>query len=152
MFRQFPDYVKNNLDPNKHKKVAMFCTGGIRCEKASSLMIEMGFDEVYHLKGGILKYLETVPQENSMWDGECFVFDDRVTVKHDLQPGEQDHCYACKRPLTAEELAHPDYHIGVSCQYCVDQIAPETIAAYEKWQKELTAMQPKREKKGRKRS
>ena len=136
-FRQFPDYVKNNLDPAEHKKVAMFCTGGIRCEKATSLLLEMGFEEVYHLKGGILKYLEEVPKEESMWDGECFVFDERVTVNHDLLPGEHEMCFACKRPLSPEELAHADYHIGVSCQYCIDDVSPAQKAAFEERQKQV---------------
>ncbi|MFK7800164.1 MAG: rhodanese-related sulfurtransferase [Anaerolineae bacterium] len=136
-FRQFPDYVEKNLDPAKNKKVAMFCTGGIRCEKASSLMLEMGFEEVYHLKGGILKYLEKVPKEESMWDGECFVFDDRVTVNHDLLPGEHEMCFACKRPLSPEELAHQDYHIGVSCQHCIDDVSPAQRAAFEERQKQV---------------
>lgn len=136
-FRQFPDYVEKNLDPAKNKKVAMFCTGGIRCEKASSLMLEMGFEEVYHLKGGILKYLEKVPKEDSMWDGECFVFDDRVTVNHDLLPGDHEMCFACKRPLSPEELAHKDYHIGVSCQHCIDDVSPAQKAAFEERQRQV---------------
>jgi len=97
-FREFPKYVKQNLDPEKHKKVAMFCTGGIRCEKASAYMKEQGFEEVYHLKGGILKYLEKVEQDNSLWKGECFVFDDRVAVNHDLEKGQYDQCHACRHP------------------------------------------------------
>ncbi len=136
-FRQFPDYVEKNLDPKKDKKVAMFCTGGIRCEKATSLLLEQGFEEVYHLHGGILKYLEAVPKEESMWDGECFVFDDRVTVNHDLLPGEHEMCFACKRPLSPEELAHPDYHIGVSCQHCIDDVSPAQRAAFEERQKQV---------------
>ncbi|WP_435786480.1 rhodanese-related sulfurtransferase, partial [Alcanivorax borkumensis] len=93
-FREFPEYVKQTLDPQKHKKVAMFCTGGIRCEKSTAYLKEQGFDEVYHLKGGILKYLEEMPKEDSLWEGECFVFDERVTVDHDLNPGEFDQCHA----------------------------------------------------------
>jgi len=120
-FRQFPDYVKTELDPTQHKKIAMFCTGGIRCEKASSLLLDQGFEEVYHLKGGILKYLEQIPQKESTWQGECFVFDDRVTVNHDLEPGEyKDMCNVCKRPLSDEEMRHPDYKAGVSCSYCLN--------------------------------
>lgn len=145
-FRQFPDYVKKNLDPAKHKKVAMFCTGGIRCEKASSLMLELGFEEVYHLKGGILKYLEEVPQDQSMWEGECFVFDDRVTVNHDLLPGEHEMCFACKRPLSPEELAHPDYHIGVSCQHCVDSVSEAQKAAFQERQKQVELARKKGDK------
>jgi UPF0176 protein len=94
-FGQFPAYVKANLDPAKHKKIAMFCTGGIRCEKASALMLSLGFEEVYHLKGGILKYLETVPPEQSLWQGECFVFDERIAVKHGLEEGITRLCPIC---------------------------------------------------------
>ncbi|MEM7798230.1 MAG: rhodanese-related sulfurtransferase [Chloroflexota bacterium] len=124
-FREFPEYVKNNLSPKTHKKVAMFCTGGIRCEKATSLLLGMGFEEVYHLKGGILKYLEEVPQEESLWQGECFVFDDRVTVDHHLEPGSYKMCFACKMPLSLEETKHPSYQEGVSCQHCIDDTTAE---------------------------
>ena len=97
-FREFPEYVTKNLNPKKNKKVAMFCTGGIRCEKASSYMMEEGFDEVYHLQGGILKYLETIPEAESLWQGECFVFDQRVAVTNELKQGKYNQCFAC-RPL-----------------------------------------------------
>jgi UPF0176 protein len=97
-FREFPEFVKTHFDPKKHKKVAMFCTGGIRCEKASSYMMSEGFDEVYHLEGGILKYLEEVKPEESLWQGECFVFDQRVAIKHGLEVGDYDQCYACRYP------------------------------------------------------
>src|SRR5690606_19911925 len=102
-FREFPEYVKTHLDPAKHKKVAMFCTGGIRCEKSTAYLKSLGFEEVYHLKGGILKYLEEVPEEETTWRGECFVFDQRVTVRHGLVQGNYDQCYACRMPITAEE-------------------------------------------------
>ncbi|MBW4663277.1 MAG: rhodanese-related sulfurtransferase [Chroococcus sp. CMT-3BRIN-NPC107] len=98
-FNQFPDYVEQNLDPTKHKKVALFCTGGIRCEKASSLLLSQGFEEVYHLKGGILKYLAEVPADESLWQGECFVFDERVALKHGLQPGTYQLCRSCGNPV-----------------------------------------------------
>lgn len=117
-FREFPEYVKKNLDPNKHKKVAMFCTGGIRCEKATSYMLEQGFKEVYHLEGGILKYLEEVPEEESTWEGECFVFDQRVAVDHNLSEGGYKLCYGCQQPLTKEDLASPCYDPGICCPYC----------------------------------
>ncbi|MFT7587184.1 MAG: UPF0176 protein [Cellvibrionaceae bacterium] len=146
VFRQFPEYAEKNLDPKKHKKVAMFCTGGIRCEKASSLLLEMGFEEVFHLKGGILKYLEVVPKEESMWDGECFVFDDRVTVNHDLLPGEHEMCFACKRPLSPQELAHADYHIGVSCQHCINEVSPAQKAAFQERQKQMALARKRGEK------
>ena len=93
-FREFPQYVSDNLDPEKNKKVAMFCTGGIRCEKSTAYLKEQGFEEVYHLEGGILKYLEEVPEEDTMWQGECFVFDNRVTVNHQLEKGQYDQCHA----------------------------------------------------------
>ena len=120
-FREFPQYVKENLDPQKHKKVAMFCTGGIRCEKSTAYLKEQGFDEVYHLEGGILKYLEEVPKEETMWEGECFVFDNRVTVDHDLQKGHFDQCHACRRPITEHDKQSEHYVQGVSCHHCIDE-------------------------------
>jgi len=120
-FREFPNYIKKNLDPKKHKKVAMFCTGGIRCEKASAYMLDEGFEEVYHLKGGILKYLEEVPEEQSLWEGECFVFDGRVGVTHGLEVGKYDQCYGCRHPITEEEKASEKYMLGVCCPKCFDK-------------------------------
>ena len=136
-FREFPEYVAQNLDKTKHKKVAMFCTGGIRCEKASSYMLEQGFDEVYHLQGGILKYLETVPEEKSMWQGECFVFDQRVAVKHGLEVGDYDQCYACRMPLSPAELQSPQYTPGISCPHCYDKTSEEKKAALTERQKQV---------------
>lgn len=120
-FREFPQYVRDNLDPAKNKKVAMFCTGGIRCEKSTAYLKEQGFDEVYHLEGGILKYLEEVPQEESLWEGECFVFDNRVTVNHQLEKGDYDQCHACRRPITEADKEHEHYVPGVSCHHCHDE-------------------------------
>jgi len=120
-FREFPDYVKQNLNPQKHKKVAMFCTGGIRCEKSTAYLKEQGFDEVYHLQGGILKYLETVPEENSLWQGECFVFDNRVSVDHALEKGSYDQCHACRLPITEDDKRSDKYIQGVSCPHCYDK-------------------------------
>jgi len=136
-FREFPEYVAQHLDKTKHKKVAMFCTGGIRCEKASSFMKQQGFEEVYHLQGGILKYLETVPKEQSMWEGECFVFDQRVAVKHGLEVGEYDQCYACRMPLSPEELESPQYTPGISCPHCYDKTSEEKKAALTERQKQV---------------
>jgi UPF0176 protein len=136
-FRGFPQYVAENLDKTKHKKVAMFCTGGIRCEKASSYMLEQGFDEVYHLQGGILKYLETVPKEKSMWEGECFVFDQRVAVKHGLEVGEFDQCYACRMPLSPEELKSPQYTAGISCPHCYSSLTEEKKKSLTERQKQV---------------
>ncbi|WP_028746775.1 rhodanese-related sulfurtransferase [Rhizobium mesoamericanum] len=117
-FREFPDWVRNNTGLHNKPKIAMYCTGGIRCEKATAFMKEQGFEEVYHLKGGILKYLEEIPQEESLWDGACFVFDERVSVEHGLQEGEHKLCHACRNPITAEEINSPLYEEGVSCSNC----------------------------------
>jgi UPF0176 protein len=127
-FREFPQYVRENLDPEKHRKVAMFCTGGIRCEKASSFMKAEGFAEVYHLKGGILKYLEKVKPEESLWQGECFVFDHRVGVTHGLGEGEAEMCFGCGHPLRPEEREAPGYEHGVSCLHCVTGLGEEKRA------------------------
>jgi UPF0176 protein len=124
-FRQFPDYVRNHLDPNKQRKVALFCTGGIRCEKATSFMIAQGFQEVYHLKGGILKYLEEVPAEESLWQGECFVFDQRVAVRDGLAIGTHEMCPSCGHPISEADKTSPHYQEGISCPYCFDSLTQE---------------------------
>lgn len=124
-FREFPAYVKEHLDPDKTPKVAMFCTGGIRCEKATSLLLEQGFKEVYHLEGGILEYLHQVPTSESLWKGECFVFDERVTVNHELEPGSYAMCHACRMPLSPDDLSSPHYAEGLSCPHCHDKITSE---------------------------
>lgn len=136
-FREFPEYVAEHFDKTKHKKVAMFCTGGIRCEKASSYMMDQGFEEVYHLQGGILKYLETVPEAESMWEGECFVFDQRVAVKHNLEVGEFDQCYACRHPLSPAEMQSTQYTAGISCSYCYDKLSEEKKASLTERQKQV---------------
>ncbi len=136
-FREFPKYVKENLDPKKHKKVAMFCTGGIRCEKSTAYLKEQGFEEVYHLKGGILKYLEEVPQEQSLWKGECFVFDDRVTVNHKLERGAYDQCHACRRPITEDDKKRPEYEKGVSCHQCIDSLTEEQKARFKERERQM---------------
>ncbi len=142
-FREFPEYVDKNMDSKKQKKVAMFCTGGIRCEKSTALMKAKGFDEVYHLKGGILKYLEEVPKEESMWEGECFVFDSRVAVNHDLEKGSYDQCFACRMPITEEEKEREEYSKGISCHHCYDKITEAQHARFIERQKqsELAAKQ-----------
>lgn len=117
-FRELPEFVDDCLDKNKHKKIAMFCTGGIRCEKSTALMKEKGFEKVYHLKGGILKYLEKVPQEKSLWEGECFVFDSRVAVNQNLEKGQYDQCFACRMPITEADKNRSEYAKGVSCHHC----------------------------------
>lgn len=121
-FRQFPDYVRNHLNPSQHKKVALFCTGGIRCEKASSFMMAQGFQEVYHLKGGILKYLEEVPAEESLWQGECFVFDQRVALREGLAAGTHEMCRSCGHPIAELDKTSPYYQEGISCPYCCDKL------------------------------
>jgi len=136
-FREFPDYVKSNLDPHKHKKVAMFCTGGIRCEKASAYMKNEGFENVYHLKGGILKYLEDVPQEHSHWEGECFVFDNRVAVTHGLEQGNFDQCYGCRHPISMDEKKSPHYIKGVQCPKCYDKLTSEKKEKFVTRQKQV---------------
>ena len=140
-FRQFPQYVAAQLDPAKHKKVAMFCTGGIRCEKASSYMRQQGFETVYHLKGGILKYLEEVPAEASLWQGECFVFDERVGVTHGLAEGVAELCYGCRRAITPEDKLAPGYEEGISCAVCHDSLSEQQKARFaeRKLQKKLAA-------------
>lgn len=136
-FREFPEYVAENLDPEKHKKVAMFCTGGIRCEKSTAYLKEQGFEDVYHLEGGILKYLEEVKPEESMWEGECFVFDNRVSVNHNLEKGEYDQCHACRRPITEEDKKHPAYKAGVSCHHCIDEYSDEQRQRFEERERQI---------------
>ncbi len=137
-FREFPQYVADNLDAKKHKKVAMYCTGGIRCEKSTAYLKEQGFEEVYHLEGGILKYLEEVPQEETMWQGECFVFDDRVAVDHQLNKGQYDQCHACRMPITEDDKTKEQYKKGVSCHHCIDNVTDEQRARYAEREKQMT--------------
>ncbi|MDW6024480.1 rhodanese-related sulfurtransferase [Mesorhizobium sp. BAC0120] len=129
-FREFPQWVSENRASLEGRKVAMYCTGGIRCEKATAYVRALGFSEVYHLKGGILKYLETMPQAQSLWQGECFVFDERVSVTHGLVEGEAELCRACRRPLTAEDRKSVFYKEGVSCARCHDKRSDEDRARY----------------------
>ncbi|MBD3883787.1 rhodanese-related sulfurtransferase [Phormidium tenue FACHB-886] len=134
-FREFPGYVQQNFDPTQSKKVALFCTGGIRCEKASSYLLSQGFQEVYHLKGGILKYLEEVPAAESLWQGECFVFDQRVAVQHGLESGTHELCLSCGHPISAVDQLSSDYEEGVSCPHCFPSLTPEKRAARRvQWQ------------------
>ena len=136
-FREFPAYIKQNLNPDQHKKVAMFCTGGIRCEKSTAYLKEQGFEEVYHLKGGILKYLEVVPEEHTLWQGECFVFDDRITVNHRLEKGHYDQCNACRLPITEADKASVHYEQGVSCPHCYDKVTAEQKARFMEREKQI---------------
>ena len=136
-FREFPQWAKDNLDPGKNKKVAMFCTGGIRCEKSTAYMKEQGFDEVYHLQGGILKYLEQVPKEQTLWQGECFVFDNRVAVDHDLKRGSYDQCHACRMPITEQEKTLETYREGLSCHHCYGTVSEEQKQRFAQRQKQV---------------
>ncbi|TWX70871.1 rhodanese-related sulfurtransferase [Colwellia demingiae] len=137
-FREFPDYVAKNLDKNKHKKVAMYCTGGIRCEKSTAYLKEQGFEEVYHLEGGILKYLEEVPSTETLWEGECFVFDGRVAVNHELEQGQYDQCFACRFPLTDVEKESEHYVKGVSCHRCHDKVSEQQRNRYAERQRQIS--------------
>jgi UPF0176 protein len=136
-FREFPDWVRNNTGLHNKPKIAMYCTGGIRCEKATAFMKEQGFDEVYHLKGGILKYLEDVPAEQSLWEGACFVFDERVSVEHGLKEGNHKLCHACRSPITAEEVTSPHYEEGVSCSQCYGTRSEDDRERYRERQRQI---------------
>ncbi|MGH1366197.1 MAG: rhodanese-related sulfurtransferase [Calditrichia bacterium] len=136
-FREFPEYVKQNLDPQKHKKVAMYCTGGIRCEKSTAYLKSQGFEEVYHLQGGILKYLEEMPEDETLWEGECYVFDERVSVNHKLEKGNSDQCHACRRPISDEDKASEYYQPGLSCPYCYDSLNDKQKARFAERMKQL---------------
>src|SRR5690606_5135692 len=118
-FREFPEFASKHVEPGRPRKIAMFCTGGIRCHKSTAYLKQQGFDEVHHLAGAILKYLEEVPEEESLWQGECFVFDNRVTVNHQLEKGSYDQCHACRMPVTAEDMQSAAYVKGVSCPHCI---------------------------------
>lgn len=136
-FRELPEYVERHLDPKKHKKVAMFCTGGIRCEKSTALMVKQGFEEVYHLQGGILKYLEDVPKENTTWEGDCYVFDNRVAVNHDLEKGEYDLCHGCRYPISEADKQSDLYEEGVTCPRCAETITDAQRARFRERQKQI---------------
>ncbi|MCA9743750.1 MAG: rhodanese-related sulfurtransferase [Deferribacteres bacterium] len=136
-FREFPDYVKKNLVAQKRTKVAMFCTGGIRCEKSTAYLKNLGFDEVYHLEGGILKYLEDIPPEESLWRGECFVFDERVTVDHDLKRGDYVLCRACRFPVSKADQQSDKFVHGISCPRCFDLTSDEEKARFAEREKQV---------------
>ena len=151
-FREFPQWVERELRPlveaRQPKAIAMFCTGGIRCEKATAYLLQQGFEGVHHLQGGILRYLEDVPETGSSWQGECFVFDQRVTVNHQLEPGSYSLCFACGLPLAPEELAHPAYRVGVSCHHCIDRFTDADRARFAERQRQLEQQrgQPRHQK------
>ncbi len=136
-FGEFPAWWEENKDRFHNKKVAMFCTGGIRCEKSTNYLIGQGVEDVYHLKGGILKYLENVPQEDSTWDGECFVFDARVSVGHGLKEGPHLLCYACRRPILPTDRTRPEYEEGVACHQCAEETSEDDKARFRERQKQI---------------
>jgi len=136
-FREFPQYVKDNLCPRQHKKVAMYCTGGIRCEKSTAYLKEQGFGEVYHLEGGILKYLEEVPESESMWQGECFVFDNRVAVNPHRHNRHYDQCFACRYPVSEIDKASVHYVQGVSCPHCFEKVSEHQRQRFEEREKQV---------------
>jgi len=136
-FREFPDYARKLAETEPGRRLAMFCTGGIRCEKATALMLELGFEEVYQLQGGILRYLEEVGDDENLWEGECFVFDTRVALDRDRAEGGYVQCHACRRPLSAEELASPDYREGVSCPTCIGSLDEDRAARLEERRRQV---------------
>lgn len=136
-FREFPEFVRQNLDSKRHRKIAMFCTGGIRCEKSTAYLRQQGFDEVYHLQGGILKYLEEVPEADSLWQGECFVFDNRVSVNQTLEKGSYDQCHACRRPISEVDKQNERYQSGVSCPHCFDDTSDEERHRFREREKQV---------------
>ena len=136
-FRRFPEATKALPDEMKQKPVVMFCTGGIRCEKSTAYLRQQGFEQVFHLEGGILKYLETVPEQLSLWRGECFVFDERVSVDHDLKPGNYELCRACRHPINEEDKTSPYFQEGVACPNCYDQTNEEQRQRFAERQKQM---------------
>lgn len=146
-FGDFPAWWEANKTALAGKRIAMFCTGGIRCEKATNYLIGEGVEEVYHLKGGILKYLEDVEERDSAWQGACFVFDERVSVGHALQPGPHQLCRGCRRPLAPEDLVHPHYEAGVSCHYCIDETTDAQKARFRERQRQKDQSQAPRRRK-----
>lgn len=137
-FGEFPAWWEANKDRFHNKKIAMFCTGGIRCEKSTNYLLGQGIEDVFHLKGGILKYLEEVPEEQSRWDGECFVFDGRVSVGHGLKEGPHKMCFACRRPIQPEDVKRSEYEAGVQCHHCVDEYSEADRARFRERQKQMT--------------
>ena len=145
-FRDFPAYVRERLNPQSHKKIAMFCTAGIRCEKATNYLLKQGFGEVYHLDGGILKYLQTVKTDDSLWHGECFVFDDRVAVDGNLQQGTHAQCFACRRPLSKADRESQHYETGISCPHCIDKVSAEKKARLGERQRQIQLAENRNER------
>jgi len=140
-FREFAGFVSEGLDPARQPRIAMYCTGGIRCEKASAYLLDQGFEQVYQLEGGILKYLETVAPEDNRWHGECFVFDQRVSVDQALEQGSFEQCFACRHPLSPEDRASEHYRLGVSCPHCIQDLSPVRAAAFEERNRQVAIAQ-----------
>ena len=136
-FREFPQWWRDNAHRFHNKRVAMFCTGGIRCEKSTNFLLAEGVEDVFHLKGGILKYLEEVPEEDSLWHGDCFVFDGRVSLRHGLKRGNYDSCHACRRPISPADKSHPDYEEGVSCHHCIGEYSEEDRARFRERERQV---------------
>ncbi len=136
-FREFPQWWEENKDRFHNKRVAMFCTGGIRCEKSTNYLLGQGVDDVYHLKGGILRYLEEVPEKDSTWEGECFVFDNRVSVGHGLVEGPHKLCHGCRRPILPEDVKRPEYEPGVSCHRCINETSEQDKSRFRERQKQI---------------
>jgi UPF0176 protein len=149
-FSEFPDWVKTQSEPGgvlaDGAKVAMFCTGGISCEKSTAYLRAQGFEDVYHLEGGILKYLETIPEAQSRWQGDCFVFDERVSVRHGLEPGDYELCRACRLPLSAEDKSSELYVEGVSCPHCHGQHTEEQLQRFKERQKQVELARQRKER------
>ncbi|WP_170370289.1 oxygen-dependent tRNA uridine(34) hydroxylase TrhO [Ruegeria arenilitoris] len=137
-FRDFPTWWEHNKDRFHNKRVAMFCTGGIRCEKSTNYLLGQGVEDVYHLKGGILRYLEEVPPEDSTWKGECFVFDNRVSVGHGLVEGPHQLCHGCRRPILPQDMERPEYEHGVSCHQCIHETSEADKARFRERQKQIS--------------
>ena len=145
-FREFPQWWQENRERFHNKRIAMYCTGGIRCEKSTNYLLSQGISEVFHLKGGILKYLEDVPADASLWQGECYVFDGRVSVGHGLVPGDNSSCGACRRPVTPEGRQHPQYEEGVACEACVPEYSDADRARFRERQKQMLLSQARGER------
>lgn len=145
-FREFPEFAKKLAEASTDRPLAMYCTGGIRCEKASALMLELGFKEVYHLRGGILNYLSEVDDDENRWQGECFVFDTRVAVDRDLAEGGYVQCHACRRPLSSEDLRSDDYREGVSCPHCIGGTNDDRLARLEERRKQVALAEKRGDK------
>ena len=144
-FRELPQFLEKNIKKYKGKKIAMFCTGGIRCEKATSFLVEKGIENVFHLQGGILKYLEKISKEKSLWEGECFVFDQRVALTHKLKEGKYNQCFACRHPLSPDEMLSEQYKKGTSCPYCYNKLSNKKKSSLLERQKQIDLARKKGE-------